>query len=118
MKHITNLQIICSFHPTEALLPWLWDAKYEHLQTMVPRNRLTGDSFQVVAIKGNDKETAIAKKLHMLIVSLTIPSEIGISGTQEVYLSLTDLQGNALTTVDAVIAFQVENYKYLISTNF
>lgn len=70
----------------------------EKLQTMVPRNTLTVDGFRVVAIKRNDKETAKAKKVHTLTVSFTIPSELGLSGTQEVFLSLTDLQGNVFMT--------------------
>jgi cell division protein FtsL len=64
------------------------------LQTKVPRTALTGDAFRIETVKGNEKETAKAKKVNTLMVSLSVPAEMGLTGTQEVYLSLTDEQNN------------------------
>jgi uncharacterized coiled-coil protein SlyX/outer membrane murein-binding lipoprotein Lpp len=66
------------------------------LLTMVPRSALTGDGFRVETVKGNLKETAKAKKVNTLLVSLTVPTELGLIGQQEVYLSLTDEQRNPM----------------------
>lgn len=66
--------------------------------TMVPRNALTADAFRVEAIKQNNKVTAKAKKVHALTISFNIPPKLGLAGTEEVYLSITDLQGNVLMT--------------------
>ena len=66
------------------------------LQTKVPRTALTGDAFRIETVKGNEKETAKAKKVDALMVSLSVPSEMGLTGTQEVYLSLTDEQNNGI----------------------
>lgn len=63
--------------------------------TMVPRSSLTGDNFRVEAKKPNRKETAKAKKVHTITISLNVPAELGLTGQQEVYLSLTDEQHNA-----------------------
>jgi cell division protein FtsL len=66
------------------------------LQTKVPRTALTGDAFRVETVKSNQKETAKAKKVNTLMVSLSVPAEMGLTGTQEVYLSLTDEQNNGI----------------------
>ena len=66
------------------------------LLTMVPRSALTGDGFRVETVKGNQKETAKAKKVDALLVSFTVPAELGLTGQQEVYLSLTDEQRNGM----------------------
>lgn len=66
------------------------------LQTKVPRTALTGDAFLVETIKGNEKETAKAKKVDKLMVSLSVPAELGLTGIQEVYLSLTDEQHHVM----------------------
>ena len=58
--------------------------------TMVSRSALTGDAFLFEAIKPNGKETAKAKKVNMLTVSFTVPDEKGLTGLQDVFLSLTD----------------------------
>lgn len=62
------------------------------LSTTVSRTTLTGDAFFVEATKGNKKETAKAKKVKTLTISLNIPSELHLEGSQEVYLSLTNEQ--------------------------
>ncbi|GAB3641990.1 hypothetical protein [Spirosoma arcticum] len=66
------------------------------LLTMVPRSALTGDGFRVETSKGNRKETAKAKKVDALLVSFNVPAELGLTGEQEVYLSLTDEQRNGM----------------------
>ena len=66
------------------------------LQTKVPRTALTGDAFRVETVKSNEKETAKAKKVNTLMVSLSVPAEMGLTGTQEVYLSLTDEQNTGI----------------------
>ena len=66
------------------------------LQTKVPRTALTGDAFRIETVKSNEKETAKAKKVNTLLVSLSVPVEMGLTGTQEVYLSLTDEQNNGI----------------------
>lgn len=60
------------------------------LLTRVPRTTLTGDGFRVEAAKSNQKETAKAKKVNSLTVSFSVPPELGLTGRQDVYLSLTD----------------------------
>ena len=66
------------------------------LLTLVPRSALTGDGFRVETSKGNRKETAKAKKVDALLVSFNVPAELGLTGEQEVYLSLTDEQRNGM----------------------
>ena len=68
------------------------------LLTMAPRAAITGDGFRVETIKGNEKETAKAKKVDKLMVSLSVPVELGLTGMEEVYLSLTDEQNNVMMT--------------------
>ena len=68
------------------------------LLTMVPRSALTGDNFLVSATKVNDKVTAKAKKVNTLTVSLDLPAGLDLTGTHEVYLSLTDDQHKAMMT--------------------
>jgi hypothetical protein len=51
---------------------------------------LTGDGFRVEAVKSNQKETAKAKKVDALTISLTVPAELALTGQQTVYLSLTN----------------------------
>lgn len=60
------------------------------LLTRVPRTTLTADGFRVEAVKPNGKETAKARKVATLTFSLNVPAELGLSGQQDVYLSLTD----------------------------
>lgn len=60
------------------------------LLTMVPRTALTGDGFRVEAVKANRKETAKAKKVDALTISLNVPAGMNLTGRQDVYLSLTD----------------------------
>lgn len=66
------------------------------LLTKVPESAVTGDAFLVVATKANRKETAKAKKVNALTISLDIPAELHLDGVQDVYLSLTDSQQNAM----------------------
>ncbi|SOD94836.1 coiled-coil domain-containing protein [Spirosoma fluviale] len=66
------------------------------LLTKVSESAVTGDAFLVVATKTNRKETAKAKKVHTLTISLDIPAELRLEGSQDVYLSLTDNQQNAV----------------------
>ena len=68
------------------------------LLTMVPRTALTGDGFRVEAAKANQKETAKAKKVETLTVSFNVPADMGLTGEQEVFLSLTDEERNAVLT--------------------
>ncbi|MBC8152728.1 MAG: hypothetical protein H7Z72_07450 [Bacteroidetes bacterium] len=68
------------------------------LLTMVPRSALTGDNFRVDATKANDKATAKAKKVNTLTVSLDLPAGLDLTGTHEVYLSLTNNQHKAMMT--------------------
>lgn len=66
------------------------------LATTVSHSSVTGDSFFVEAAKANQKETAKAKKVKTLTVSLHIPAELHLDGSQEVYLSLMDEQRAAV----------------------
>ncbi|WP_338876749.1 hypothetical protein WBJ53_13930 [Spirosoma sp. SC4-14] len=68
----------------------------ETLATKAPRAAITGDAFLVEATKPNQKQTAKAKKVHRLMVSLNVPAEMQLKGVQDVYLSLTDSQHNAM----------------------
>lgn len=70
----------------------------DQIQKMVPASVLTVDGFRVKAVKHNNKETAKAKKVHTLMISFQVPAYFTLSGSQEVYLSLTDLGGNSLLT--------------------
>ncbi|AUD05893.1 hypothetical protein [Spirosoma pollinicola] len=60
------------------------------LSAMVLRSALTSDAFRFDAIKPNGKQTAKAKKVNTLSVSFTVPDEKGLTGLQDVFLSLTD----------------------------
>lgn len=71
-------------------------AMSDELKTKVPRQALTGDAFRVETQKGNTKETAKAKKVKQVIISLSVPAELGLTGTEEVFLSLTDEEHNAM----------------------
>lgn len=64
------------------------------LLTKFPRSAITGDDFMVEAIKSNRKETAKAKKVHTLTISLNVPAELQLDNVQEVFVSLTDPQHN------------------------
>lgn len=68
------------------------------LLTMVHRATLTGDGFRVEAVKANQKETAKAKKVETLTVSFNVPADLGLTGEQEVLLSLTDAARNPVLT--------------------
>lgn len=70
----------------------------EQLLVMVPRGAVTADGFRVEARKSNDKATAKAKKVHTLTVSFHLPAELRTNGEKEVYLSLTNLQGDVQFT--------------------
>lgn len=78
------------------------------LLTMAPRAAITGDGFRVETVKGNQKETAKAKKVDKLLVSFSVPAELGLKGMEEVYLSLTDEHNNVmmapLSTTNMVVA--------------
>ncbi|GAB4010201.1 hypothetical protein GCM10028808_20560 [Spirosoma migulaei] len=64
------------------------------LQTKVPRSAVTGDEFMVETRKSNRKETAKAKKVHTLTISLDVPPELELENIQDVFVSLTDPQHN------------------------
>ena len=66
------------------------------LATKVARPIITGDAFLVEAIKVNRKATAKAKKTHSLTISFSLPAEIDMEKTQEIYLSLTNEQHKAM----------------------
>ena len=66
------------------------------LQTKVPRSAITGDDFMVEATKTNHKETAKAKKVNTLTISLNVPSDLQLDSAQEVFVSLTDSQHNPI----------------------
>ncbi len=66
------------------------------LLAKAPRSAITGDDFMVESKKSNRKETAKAKKVNALTVSLRIPAEMQLEGIQDVYLSLTDSQHNSI----------------------
>ncbi len=68
------------------------------LLTMVPRYLLRGDGFRVEAVKANQKETAKAKKVNTLSISFNVPAELDLTGSHEVFLSLTDEQRNPMMT--------------------
>lgn len=70
----------------------------DQMQRMVPASVITVDGFRVKAVKQNNKETAKAKKVHTLMISFQVPPHLNLTGSKEVYLGLTDLQGNALLT--------------------
>lgn len=60
------------------------------LSVRVPRSALTSDAFLFAAIKPNGKETAKARRVNTLTVSFAVPDEKGLTGLQDVFLSLTD----------------------------
>lgn len=64
------------------------------LQTKVTRSAITGDYFMVESTKGNHKETAKAKKVNTVTISLNVPPELQVDSIQEVFVSLTDPQHN------------------------
>lgn len=68
------------------------------LQTKVPRSAITGDDFMVESTKSNHKETAKAKKVHTLTISLDVPPELQLENIQDVFVSLTDPQHNPIMT--------------------
>ncbi|MVM41605.1 hypothetical protein GO730_34605 [Spirosoma sp. HMF3257] len=68
------------------------------LQTKVPRSAITGDDFMVESTKANHKETAKAKKVHTLTISLNVPPELQLENIQDVFVSLTDPQHNPIMT--------------------
>lgn len=61
---------------------------------MVPRGAATAHACRVEARKRNDKATSKARKVHTLTASFHLPAELRTHGGQEVYLSLTNLQGD------------------------
>jgi hypothetical protein len=68
----------------------------DSLQALV-ENSLTADGFRMVAYKRNNKETAKAKKVDRLTVSLHIPPEFNLPTKEVLYLSLTDMHGKGIT---------------------
>lgn len=66
------------------------------LATKVSQSAVTGDAFMVESTKSNRKETAKAKKVNMVTISLNVPTELQLDGVQEVFLSLTDGQHHAI----------------------
>ena len=70
----------------------------EKLRTMVPRSSLTADGFRVEAVKRNEKVTAKAKKVDDIRISFNVPAEMGLEGANQIYLSLTDMQGKSMYT--------------------
>jgi phage shock protein A len=66
------------------------------LLTKVPRSAITGDDFMVEATKSNRKETAKAKKVNTLTISLNVPTELQVDNIQDVFVSLTDNQHNPI----------------------
>ncbi len=77
----------------------------DSLQT-ITANTLTADGFRMVALKGNNKETAKAKKVDRLTVSFTVPAEVGLTGRQAIYLSLTDAKEIALQPALCTISIE------------
>lgn len=86
----------------------------DQMQKMVPESVLTVDGFRVRAVKQNNKETAKAKKVHTLMISFKVPAYFNISGSKEVYLSLTDFQGNSLLTPLRTVTVVTPNAEKLI----
>ncbi|AUD04248.1 intermediate filament family protein [Spirosoma pollinicola] len=68
------------------------DDLHVNLSTKIPYSSMTGDAFLVKAAKSNRKETAKAKKVRTLSISLNVPAQLQLEGRQNVYLSLTNEQ--------------------------
>lgn len=66
------------------------------LAVTIPRASLTGNAFLVEPLKSNKKVTAKATKIRSLLVSCTVPAELQLEGRQEVFLSLTDTNREAM----------------------
>jgi len=56
------------------------------------------DNFRMVAFKGNSKETAKAKKVDRLTISLSIPAAEGKQKGETVFLSLLDPEGKGISS--------------------
>ncbi len=61
-------------------------------------HKLTADNFRIVAFKRNSKETAKAKKIDRLTISLHVPAADGLQESETVFVSLIDLEGNGISS--------------------
>ncbi|MFN8354619.1 MAG: hypothetical protein U0Y10_09245 [Spirosomataceae bacterium] len=57
---------------------------------------ITADNFRVDVLKPNTKVTAKAKKANELVVSFNLPMALKSYTKQEVFMSITDLNGNPM----------------------
>lgn len=60
------------------------------------KSLITADNFRVDVLKPNAKVTAKAKKAHELVVSFNLPMALKTDAKQEVFMSITDLNGNPM----------------------
>lgn len=64
---------------------------------MVSKDLITANNFRVDVLKNNNKVTAKAKKANTILVSLTLPKALSGEGSQQIYLSLTDLENRPMS---------------------
>jgi len=60
--------------------------------------RRKADNFRIVAFKRNSKETAKAKKVDKLTISLQVPAANGQQKSDTVYVSLRNLEGKGISS--------------------
>jgi hypothetical protein len=60
--------------------------------------KLAADNFRIVAFKRNSKETAKAKKVDKLTISLNMPAANGGQEAETVFLSLINPEGNGISS--------------------
>lgn len=73
-------------------------AELEDSLKQMDNQKLRADNFRMVAFKRNNKETAKAKKVDKLTISLHVPAAYGKQDSETVFLSLIDLEGNDLSS--------------------
>ena len=77
------------------------NAQIASLQDSLKRlanQKLAADNFRMVAFKRNSKETAKAKKVDRLTISLTMPAAEGKPKGETVFLSLLDPEGKGISS--------------------
>lgn len=69
------------------------------LGEMVPKSVITANNFRVDVLKNNHKVTAKAKKANSIMISFTLPVLLTADGSQQVFLSLTDVENRPMSGV-------------------
>jgi dynactin complex subunit len=78
---------------------------------------LTADNFRMVAFKRNSKETAKAKKVDRLTISLKVPSATSQQDSETIFLNLTDLEGKGISSPLETLTLEGQRTKKTVSVH-